>query len=150
MNNYDPRQHVTTELFNATIVYFEQEISIPILLVLNLAGPWVITIPDGVKLLSLPYLLAKTPHHFKYVSSTEQHKDATFRNTEPVGTFWNQTSHETLQPGIMLSSVGIVNKLLTTSGITVEDDYDYKYLIMASHSFPLGRKSVYQPNANGA
>lgn len=49
----------------------------------------------------------------------------------------------------MLSSVGALNKLLTTSGIIVEDDYGYKYLTMASHSFPLGRESVYQPNANG-
>lgn len=150
MNDYDARQHVTTELFDAAIVYFEQEISIPILSVLNLAGPWVVTIPDGVKFSSLPYLLAKTPHYFKYASSTEQHKEATFRNTEPVGTFWDQTSHETLQPGIMLSSVGALNKLLTTSGIIVKDDYGYKYLTMASHSFQLGRESVYQPNANGA
>lgn len=32
----------------------------------------------------------------------------------------------------------------------MEDDYGYNYLTMASHGFPLGRESVYHPNANGA
>ena len=150
LNNYDARQHLTRELFDAVIVYFEQEISIPILSVLNLAGPWVITIPDGVEFSSLPYLLAKTPCHFKYASGNEPHEEAAFRNTEPVGTVWDQTLYETLRPGIMLSSGGTLNEVLTTSGIVVEDDYGYKYLTMASHGFPLGRESVYHPNANGA
>lgn len=57
LNDYDARQHVTRELFDAAIAYFEQELSIPILSMLNLAGHWIVTIPDGVKSSSLPYLL---------------------------------------------------------------------------------------------
>lgn len=149
LNDYDARQHVTKELFEAVIAHFEQELSIPILSILNLAGPWSVTIPDGVKFSSLPYLLAKTPCHFKYASDIEDHRDAAFRNTEPAGTVWDQTLYQTLKPGIMLSSGGGLNELLTTSGIVVEDDYGYKYLTLASHGFPSGRESVYHPNSNG-
>lgn len=48
----------------------------------------------------------------------------------------------------MLSSGGIFNKLLTTSGIVVEDEFSYKYLILASHGFPLGKEIAYHPNRN--
>lgn len=50
----------------------------------------------------------------------------------------------------MLSSGGLLNEILTTSGIIVEDNYDCKYLTLATHGFPLGRESVYQPNRNSA
>lgn len=150
LSDYDAWQHVTRELFDAAIAYFEQELSIPILSMLNLAGHYIVTIPDGVKsLLSLPYLLAKTPCHFKYATDTAEHKEAAFRNIEPVGKVWDQTSYQTLRPGIMLSSGGIPNELLTTPGIIVEDDYGHKYLTIVSYGFPLGHGSVYHPNTNG-
>lgn len=50
-----------------------------------------------------------------------------FRNTEHVGTVWDKAFYEILQPGIMLSSGGISNKLLTTSGTVMEDEFGYKY-----------------------
>ena len=140
LNNYDARQHVRIELFHAVILYFEQEISIPILFVRNLARPWVVTILDDLQFSSLPYLLAKTPCHFKYASNTEQQKEAAFRNTEPARTVRDQTFYEPIQPGILLSSGGLLIELLTTSGIIVDDNYDYKYLTLASHGFPLGPK----------
>lgn len=95
LNNYDARHQVTRELFDAVILYSAQEeISIPILSVLNLAGPWIVTIPYGVQFSSLPFLLAKAPCHFKDALDAEQHKEAAFRNTEPVGTVWDQTLYE--------------------------------------------------------
>lgn len=95
--------------------YFEQEISIPILSVFKLVGPWVVTIPDGLQFSSLSYLLAKTPCHFKYASDAEKHKEAAYRKTEPVGTVRNQSFYQPIRPGIMLSSGSILNELLTTS-----------------------------------
>ncbi|MCJ1343623.1 hypothetical protein MMC31_001819 [Peltigera leucophlebia] len=150
LDDYDAREHVTRELFAAAIAHFEQELSIPILSILNLAGPWIVTIPDGVEFSSLPYLLAKTLCHFKYASETEEHIGPAFRNTEPAGTVWDQTLYQILQPGIMLSSGRGLNELLTTSGIVVEDNNGYRYLTLASPGFPFSRESVYHSNANGA
>lgn len=48
LNDYDAWQYVTKELFGAAIASFEQELSIPILSILYLASPWIVTIPDGV------------------------------------------------------------------------------------------------------
>jgi hypothetical protein len=151
LHNYDASDHVTRELFEAAIAYFEHEHSIGILSILNLAGPWVITIPDEVTISSLPYSLGRTPCHYKFASAIEEHKEAAFRNTEPAGTIWDQTTYQIVQPGIMLSSGsgGGANELLTTSGVLVKDKYGFTYLTLASHGFPLGRESIFHPNANG-
>lgn len=50
----------------------------------------------------------------------------------------------------MLSSSGALNELLTTYGISVEDNYGHRYLTLLSRGFPLSCESVYHPNAGGA
>lgn len=149
LENYDARQNITEELFDAAIQYFEKTLCVQISSILNLAGPWVITVPDDTSFSDLPYFLARTPCHFKKDSDIAQVKEAAFRNTEPAGTIWDEAFYKTLQPGIMLSSGGIFNELLTTSGIVVEDEFGYKYLTLVSHGFPLGKEMVYHPNRNG-
>lgn len=100
-------------------------------------------------LLSPSIFLGTNTIPLEKVSDIGQVKDAACRNTEPAGTVWDEAFYETLQPGIMLSSGGISNELLTTSGIVVEDEFGYKYLTVASHGFPLGKDMVYHPNRSG-
>lgn len=174
LHDYDAREHVTEELFSAAIAYFEQELSIPILSILNLAGAWVVVVPDDVQISSLPPLLARTTCHYKYASAAAiagEHKHKRkeeappFRNTEhppcpppgPAGgTVWDQTSYSyraLQQPGIMLSSgrEGGENERLSTSGVVVRDDHGSRYFILVARPGfpPLERgESIYYSNAN--
>lgn len=62
---------------------------------------------------------------------------------------WDKAFYNTLQPGIVLSSGGIFNGLVTTSGVVVEHEFGYKYLTPASQRFSFGKDMVYHLNRNG-
>lgn len=133
-NDYDARQHVTRELFDATIAHFEPELSIPILSILNLAGPWICYHSRWRQTLHIykPKRHVTSSTHPRLKST----KKVAFRNTEPAGTIWDQTSYQTPQPGIFLSSGGGLYELLTTSGIVVGDNMVIDTLpcpVMVSH-----------------
>lgn len=62
LENYDARQSITKELFDAAILFFEKTLGVQISSILNLAGP---SVPDETPFSTLPYFLAQTPCHFK-------------------------------------------------------------------------------------
>lgn len=61
LENYDARQSITKELFDAAIYYFEKTLCVQILSILNLAGPWVITVPDDTS--SQSFHISWHEHH---------------------------------------------------------------------------------------
>lgn len=73
-----------------------------------------------------------TPCPYKHISECGQVKEAAFSN---AGTVWDEASYEILQLGVMLSSGRVLNSLLTASGIVVEDEFFYKYLMMRCYTY---------------
>lgn len=146
----DSRKKFPESVLDEVIIYFEKQLLIAVTSVTSLAGVWVITVPDGTDLLSLPTIIAQSPCYYKFASQAENLEEAACRNTESAGTTWDHSQYSMVQPGIMLGSGGELNELLTTSGIIVKDNDGHNYLTVASHGFPAGRDNVYHPNVNGS
>lgn len=108
LENRDARQSITEKLFDAAIHYFEETLHVQVLSILNLAGSWVITVPNDTTFSALPYFLAQTPCHYKHVSDNRQAKEAAFRYMEPVGTVWDQV-YQNKTFGANISDGTIVN-----------------------------------------
>jgi hypothetical protein len=150
LSDFDARDHVDELLMDRVIAYFE-EIHVAITSVLNLGGTWIITIPDGTFLKSLPFSIANSLCQYKFASEVEHRQEAVFRGTEPKGTVWDATHYGDLRPGMMISCGGSLAtpELLTTSGIGVKDEYGSRYFTIASHGAPPGRESIYHPDLHG-
>ena len=148
----DAREGTSRQMFEAVIRYFEVHLQVALKSILNLAGPWVITVPDVVSLARLPGVLARTACTYRFLSDEEAKEplEAALRHTEPTGTVWDATKYTTLRPGVMLSSdAGLIAELLTTCGIEVEDQAGSRYITLASHGFPVGQDRIYHPTPQG-
>ena len=60
LEDWDARERTSRQMFEEAIRYFEVHLQVALESILNLAGPWIITVPDGVSLAQLPGVLAKT------------------------------------------------------------------------------------------
>lgn len=149
LTDEDARDDVSENLYEKVIQYFEEDLGVALTSVLNVAGTWVITVPDDAKLSNLPGMLARTPCTYKFISDMEDPPEAAFRREQPQGTEWDTSSYNILRPGVMLSSGdGLNPERLTSSGIKVRNN-DGTYITVATNGFPDGRATVYHPNGNG-
>ena len=151
LEDRDAREGTSRQMFEEAIQYFEVHLQVALESILNLAGPWIITVPDGVALARLPGVLAKTACTYRFLSDeAKEPLEAALRHTEPTGTVWDTTKYKTLRPGVMLSSnPGLTAELLTTCGIEVEDQAGSRYITLASHGFPFGQDRIHHPNPQG-
>ena len=153
LEDRDAREGTSRQMFEGTIQCFEVHLQVALESILNLAGPWIITVPDGVSLARLPGVLAKTACTYRFLSDEEAKEplEAALRHTELTGTVWDATKYKKLRPGVMLSSdPGLTAELLTTCGIEVEDQGGSRYITLASHGFSVGQDRIHHPTSQDA
>lgn len=149
--DYDSRCGVTKELFSSAIAFFENDLKIFISSIVNLAGRWIITVPEGTELSQLPWVIAHSPCSYEFAGEEPDHREVALRDRVPDGIIWDSSSYQELRPGIMVSC-GKDNEgheFLTTSGVALEDSHGSRFFTVASHGFPLGSNVVYHPSGNG-
>lgn len=152
MSAHDARSGPSAEVFQLAIDYFEKELNVAIVCILNLLGQWIITIPEDATLSDLPCMIAKSPCSYLYTSEVPEPREAALSSTRPFGTTWDSSPYTPLRPGIMTSSgkiPGCDDELLTTCGVQVIDNDNNKFLTVATHGFPNGREIVYHPTMVG-
>ncbi|KAL2215216.1 hypothetical protein M432DRAFT_143384 [Thermoascus aurantiacus ATCC 26904] len=152
LGDYDTRGGASKEFFKIIVDYFEKDLSVTIVYILNLLGQWVITVPDNTILSELPCQIAKSPCSYNFASEVKEPQEAPLHAKKPDGVTWDTSSYDILRPGVMLSSGKIEGRdegLLTTSGIQVIDGQGNEFITVASHGFPDGHDDVYHPNLNG-
>ncbi|KAK2735611.1 hypothetical protein FQN55_002195 [Onygenales sp. PD_40] len=86
-----------------------------------------------------------------WVIEKEEPQGAAFRKKVPNNLVWDSSSYDDIHAGVTVSNGGDnqENKLLTTSGILMEDLEGNCFFTVTSHSFPRNCLGVYHPNKNG-
>jgi hypothetical protein len=120
-------------------------------------GTWQVTIPDGSDTSGLPFRLCQAACTYLYQSEIPEQLEAAFRQKTPITTIRDDTSYNTLRPGVMVSSGRFLgdastpprSELYTTAGVLVKGKNGNKFMTVASHGFPLGEETVFHPDPNG-
>lgn len=92
LDNYDVKDGLSEELFQAAISYYRNEHGIYITSIINIAFMWLVRLPDNIKIESLPSLLAKSPCGYEFESECERPIECGFSEIEPTNVIYLGTS----------------------------------------------------------
>lgn len=151
LDNYDVKDGLSEDLFQAAISYYRNEHGIYITSIVNIAYMWLVRVPDKVKLERLPSMLAKSPCGYEFESECERPIEAAFRKVEPKSVVRDLSRYQPLRPGVALSCANSLlgKELLTTSGVLVENQNEERFITVASHGFPSAQDNVFHPDDSG-
>ncbi len=80
----DAREGPTRSLFDAVIQYFEHELQVAVSSVVYIWTFWLITVPDGTNLSSLPWVLGHVPCTYRFESDENDYEQAASRGMQPT------------------------------------------------------------------
>jgi hypothetical protein len=148
----DTRIGASEVLFDRAIRYFENDLDVRLLSIVNFLGWWLITVPDHTDMTRLPSIMSKSLCRYIKISDQQMPREAAVRVMQPHGTNWDSSAYDILRPGIMVGcgATSSEHELLTTAGIEVKDKHGSRYVTVADHGFPVSREIVFHPNADGA
>lgn len=151
LDNYDTKDGLSEELFQAAFSYYRNEHGIYITSIVNIAYMWLVRVPDKVKLERLPSMLAKRPCGYEFESECERPIEVASKKVEPKGVIRDLSQYRPLRPGVALSCGNSIlgQELLTTSGVLVENQSEERFITVASHGFPPSQEHVYHPDDAG-
>ncbi|KAL8734989.1 MAG: hypothetical protein Q9166_001114 [cf. Caloplaca sp. 2 TL-2023] len=122
-------------------------------------GLWQVTMPENSDIQTVPRSIAGSPVYYRPISECPALDPAVLERNPPQGTDFDDTDYQSttdalLRPGVMLgSSLYEVEKdgniehvyKSTSSGILVQDQYNQKFITVATHGFQQDHL-VYHPN----
>lgn len=148
LDNYDTKDGLSEELFQAAFSYYRNEHGIYITSIVNIAYMWLVRVPDKVKLERLPSMLAKRPCGYEFESECERPIEVASKKVEPKCVIRDLSQYRPLRPGVALSCGNSIlgQELLTTSGVLVENQNEERFITVASHGFPPSQEHVFHPD----